>query len=80
MIKFSQQPVTKQQKIVFSTTIWIWRDNKIKSTLACKIVSTLNLDFNVLKKTQNDKCGRVALNVRGYGSQKSNDRLEFLGY
>ena len=46
MIKFSQQPVTKQQKIVFPPMIWIGKTlegYKIKSTLAYKIFSTLLL-------------------------------------
>jgi len=40
MIKFSQQPVTKQQKIVFAPNLNL-EGYKIKSTLEYKIFSTL---------------------------------------
>ena len=41
MIKFSQQPVTKQQKIIFLAHDLNLGGHKIKSTLAYKIFSTL---------------------------------------
>ena len=41
MIKFSQQPVTKQQKIVFPAHDLNLEGYKIKSTLTNKIFSTL---------------------------------------
>ena len=43
MIKFSQQPVTKQQKIIFPAHDLNLEGYKIKSTLAYKIFSTLSL-------------------------------------
>jgi hypothetical protein len=50
MIKFSQQPVTKQQKIIFPAHDLNLEGYKMKSTFAFKICSTLGSIFEILRK------------------------------